>query len=211
MINKIKNAIVKNAKWIILFIALFAFTEIVEDLFHDELYNFDTTIYNIVSSLNNSFMTTFFKIITEFGDFFIIAFICLLIFIFVKNKKYGLYTVLNLGAIVILNQIMKIIFLRDRPIDNRLIDVSGYSFPSGHSMVSVAFYGFLIYVIYKKIENKTFKAVSIIFLGLLILLIGLSRIYLGVHYASDVLAGFCISVVYIILFTNFVFKNKSIV
>ena len=69
-------------------------------------------------------------------------------------------------------------------------------------MVSTAFYGLLIYIIYKKVKNPYLKISLIILLSLLIFCIGISRIYLGVHYTSDVLAGFLISISYLIVFTN---------
>lgn len=80
----------------------------------------------------------------------------------------------------------------------------GYSFPSGHSMVSMAFYGFLIYLIYNNIKNKYIKWILICSLSILIILIGISRIYLGVHYTSDVLAGFLISISYLVIYTRIV-------
>lgn len=67
-------------------------------------------------------------------------------------------------------------------------------------MVSMAFYGFLIYLIYKNVKNKYIKVISILLLSTLILLIGASRIYLGVHYASDVIGGFLIAISYLILY-----------
>jgi len=94
------------------------------------------------------------------------------------------------------------LFGRPRPTEYRIIDESGYSFPSGHSMVSMAFYGFLIYLVYKKVENKYVKWLLCTLLSILILLIGVSRIYLGVHYASDVIGGFCFSIVYLIVFVR---------
>ena len=79
-----------------------------------------------------------------------------------------------------------------------MIIESGYSFPSGHSMVSMAYYGLIIYFIYKKIKDKRVRNVLMILIGFLILAIGFSRIYLGVHFASDVIGGFLISIIYLV-------------
>ena len=73
-------------------------------------------------------------------------------------------------------------------------------------MVSMAFYGYLIYLIYKYVKNKYIKFVSIILLSILICLIGISRIYLGVHYTSDVLGGFLISISYLVIYTSAINK-----
>jgi undecaprenyl-diphosphatase len=69
-------------------------------------------------------------------------------------------------------------------------------------MASCAFYGYLMYIIYKKVENKYLKWGSIVFLSMFVFLIGCSRIYLGVHYTSDVLAGFLISIATVINITQ---------
>lgn len=138
------------------------------------------------------------------ATFLIIITITLIIII--KNKKIKLIIALNLLIEHTLNTILKNTLRRPRPIDYRLIEETGYSFPSGHSMASMAFYGLLIYLIYKNIKNKYLKWSLIIFLGTLIVAIGASRIYLGVHYTSDVLAGFLISIAYLILYTSIVSK-----
>ena len=98
--------------------------------------------------------------------------------------------------------------LKKQVTEFRIIDESGYSFPSGHSIVSMAFYGFLIYLIYKNIQNKYLKWILCIILSILIILIGISRIYLGVHYASDVIGGFCFSIGYLVIFTKIIKKNN---
>jgi len=114
--------------------------------------------------------------------------------------------------IALLNNILKLIVRRARPTGFRLIAETGYSFPSGHSMVSMAFYGYLIYLIYKNVRNKKLRWTLMTCFSLLILIIGLSRIYLGVHYTSDVFAGFLFSlgylVVYIKLTDPIVFQKK---
>ena len=95
---------------------------------------------------------------------------------------------------------------RERPVGYRLVDELGYSFPSGHSMVSTAFYGLIIYLVYKNIENKKLRNVICVSLAILIILIGCSRVYLGVHYASDVLAGVVTSIAYLIIITRIISK-----
>ena len=133
----------------------------------------------------------------------------------IKNKKIGLSIFMNLVTITGLNQILKHILQRPRPTEFRIIEETGYSFPSGHSMVSAAYYGFIIYLIYKMVENKKIKWTLITILSLLVISIGISRIYLGVHYTSDVIAGFLISISFLVIYTSIVSKilfskNKNI-
>ena len=112
--------------------------------------------------------------------------------------------VINLILVVVLNQITKFLFQRSRPLEsNWLVSEIGYSFPSGHSSVSMAFYGFLIYLVCMNFKNKKLKYFLTILLSLIILFVGISRVYLGVHYLSDVLAGFLFSIVYLIVFVYF--------
>jgi undecaprenyl-diphosphatase len=104
---------------------------------------------------------------------------------------------------------LKNIFQRERPAEFRLVNATGYSFPSGHSMVSTAFYGFIIYLIWKLEKDPTRRWIGIIGLSLLILGIGISRIYLGVHYTSDVVAGFLISIAYLVVYIRIVGPNLT--
>lgn len=128
--------------------------------------------------------------------------ITFILIIAIKNKKIKIAIALNIIIEPILNTTLKNIFARPRPMGYRLIEETGYSFPSGHSMASMAFYGLLIYLIYKNVKNKYLKWTLILVLSVLIILIGFSRIYLGVHYTSDVLGGFLISLSYLIIYTS---------
>ena len=157
-------------------------------------------IDNYITNLfkyKNDLLTNFMKIITIFGSAYVIVPCCIILLFALKNKKNKILMMSNLVIITLLNQLLKCVFRRLRPI-NGIISESGYSFPSGHSMVSMAFYGFLIYLLYK--SNFKYKNIFIGLLIVLILLIGISRIYLGVHYPTDVFGGFLLSISYLLLF-----------
>ena len=207
MKENIKIFIVKNLKWIILFICLIGFLALAEDVFNKEIMNGDIIGYKFISTyLISDFATPIAKFITNFGGAIFLIGIAVILFIVIKNKKIGISIITNLGIITILNQLLKRILQRPRPEEFRIINESGYSFPSGHSMISMAFYGYLIYLIYKYVKNKYLKWFLITILGILIVNIGISRIYLGVHYTSDVLAGFLISISYLIVYISIVNK-----
>ena len=207
MKEKIKEFIVKNLKWIILFICLIGFWAIAEDVFNKEIMNGDIIGYKIISTfLISDFTTPIAKFITNFGGAIFLIVVTIALFILIKNKKIRLSILSNLVIITILNQLLKRILQRPRPTEYRIIEETGYSFPSGHSMISMAFYGYLIYLIYKYIKNKYIRWISIVLLSILICAIGISRIYLGVHYTSDVLGGFLISISYLIIYISAVNK-----
>lgn len=207
MLEKSKKIIEKNLKWIIVFFCLLAFLAIAEDVFNQDIMKCDTFAYNIiVKQMRFDFLTVIMKVITNFGSAISIIIISLLSVIFIKDKKVSASVIINIILVTILNQVLKNILQRPRPDGFRLINESGYSFPSGHSMVSMAFYGLFIYLAYTKIENKNLRSIVCILLSILVVLIGFSRIYLGVHYASDVLGGFLISMSYLIAFVEIVPK-----
>ncbi len=203
VIKFIKN----NWRWMLLFICLIGFLALAEEVFHQEIMNGDIVGYDIVSKLFKfNVSTPIAKFITNFGGAIFVISLTTILFFVIKDKKIGISIITNLGIVTILNQIIKFIMQRPRPTEFRIIEETGYSFPSGHSMVSLAFYGYLIYLIYKYINNKHLKRTLIIILSVLICIIGVSRIYLGVHYTSDVLGGFLISFAYLIIYIELVNK-----
>ena len=197
--KKLKDIILDNKRWILLAVLIVIFVMIAEDVFEKELFQFDFEIYDFLIAHRTPFLTSLFKCITHFGGAFVLSSVTILCIIFVKNKKYKCVIPINLGLIVFFNIVLKNFFERPRPYNLRIIEESGFSFPSGHSMASMAFYGYLIYLIFTNVKDKKIRNILCISLGILVFLIGLSRIYLGVHYTSDVIAGMCFSMSYLII------------
>ena len=203
MLDKLKKILKKTYKCIILFICIIIFFAILEDIFEYEKLTMDVIIYEIiVLKLRTNVLTNIMSVITNLGGAYVLILITILSFVVIKNKRIGILISTNLVVITILNLVLKSIIQRPRPEGYRLIMESGYSFPSGHSMVSMAFYGLIIYLIWKKMRYKPLKYILCTLLSLLVILIGISRIYLGVHYASDVVGGFIISIAYLIVFVT---------
>ncbi len=205
--TNVKEFIGKNYKQIMFFLCIILFLAFAEDVFNNEIMQGDVIGYNFISNnIINEKLTPIIKVITNFGGAVVLAITTILLIVIVKNKRIGIGVLINLCSVTGLNLILKSLLQRPRPTEFRIINETGYSFPSGHSMVSMAFYGFLIYLIYKNIKNKYLKWTSILLLSILITMIGFSRIYLGVHYVSDVLAGFLFSIAYLIVYIGIINK-----
>ena len=159
---------------------------------------FDMAIYNAVRSINNSFFDIYFKFTTSFCDPIVIILLLVVLFINLP-KKYPINCCLLVGSGWVTNFIIKNIIRRDRPNVLRLVKESGYSYPSAHAMTSVILYGYLIYLINKKISNKKLRISLEILLGVLIFSICISRIYVGVHFASDILGGMILGLAILML------------
>lgn len=178
---------------IILFLILTVFVK------NGKTLGIDNAIYNFIISFQNDKLTYFIKLITKFANVKSIIIIVIL-FLIIKRNFIGIIPTIVAIDVEILNLVLKFILKRDRPNILQLISVDNYSYPSGHAMISMGVYGCFIYLIYKYVDNKKIKICSIVLLSLLILLIGFSRIYLGVHYFSDIVGGFIISICYLIIF-----------
>lgn len=166
---------------------------------------FDDSIYNFIIRFRSNPLDFILKTITHFGDTIVIIIIVVTALILL-NKRDRIILGSSTIITVTLNQTIKHILQRPRPDHLRLIKQGGYSYPSGHSMIAVCVYGIMIYLINKKVQNKKLRITLSILLTLLILTIGISRIYVGVHYPSDVLGGFVLSTV--ILLINLTFTDK---
>ena len=200
---KLQN--IRNKRWIIVTICMTIFLIFAISIIKEESILIDQIGYNIISKyLISDFMTPIVKIVTQLASPIFLIILTILLIVVIKNNNIRKYICANLIISTVLNFGIKNILRRPRPDEFRIIEENGYSFPSGHSMVSMAFYGLLIYLIYKRVKNKYLKYGLITLLSIVIILIGLSRIYLGVHYTSDVLAGFLLGISYLIIFISII-------
>lgn len=178
------------------------FIELTDTLKTETLALYDQQITDYVISYRTPNLTNYFIFVTHVGDiygylFVLIATVLLSLLVF-KHWKYvvQITTVLMLSAVS--NLILKRFIDRARPGIEHLVSVETLSYPSGHAMSAMAFYGFLIYLIYRFKMNIFLKVGIIIILIFLILSIGISRIYLGVHFPSDIAGGFIAGFIWVI-------------
>ena len=191
----------KNKKLIIIISLLFILNTIF--VISGITTNMDNSIYSFVSN-KLSFLHDYFLFITKFGDEEIVIILILLFTLLLSDKRFILLPLIGF----IVNSSLKVFIHRDRPSVLHLVEESSFSYPSGHSMISVVLYGYLIYYINKHINNKIIRNILIGLLILIIISIGISRVYVGVHYISDVIGGYLIGLIVLIGGVSYV-KNGS--
>ena len=150
--------------------------------------NIDNSVYNFIISFRCNFLDNYFKLITKLGNVTYVIIVLGICVLFIRNKNV-VYLCFSMSLSVIFNYIIKHIIKRDRPNILRLISQGGYSYPSGHTMISLCCYGYLFYYVYKYVKNKYLRISLLILLSIIIISIPISRIYLGVHYFSDIVGG----------------------
>ncbi|MEL3974682.1 phosphatase PAP2 family protein [Rossellomorea oryzaecorticis] len=169
------------------------FVSIVDEWKENEIADFDNGVFNVVHAFISPKLTTLMTSITFLGGVKWLS-ICtigvIIILLFMKKYPLAVFAALTVGLGAGFNWLLKWIFKRDRPDIEALIEQGGYSFPSGHTMGSFIFYGALAFMLFRAFDRSIYKVLSIIGLSILILCIGISRVYLGVHYPSDIVGGF---------------------
>ena len=175
----------------------------------DLINNIDSSVYNFIIGIKSTSMTSIMKFITFFGGVkFVIIVLFLLLLLSIKYKKTPILINIVVIIEVIINNLVKVIVRRDRPKLINLVTEKSFSFPSGHTMVSVTLYGFIIYLILKSNINKKLKYLFTSLLFVLILLIMISRIYLGAHFFSDVFGGMCLALAYLLFMIEVIERKK---
>jgi membrane-associated phospholipid phosphatase len=182
---------------------LYLFTELAEEVLESEVKRFDDSIIQFFYRSETDLLDVIMFLFTEAGSvWFLTIFSIMLIFFlwFKKKDKWGiLFFIIGIGGGGLLTKLLKYYYGRERPSINETIDAIGYSFPSGHSMGSLIFYGFLSYFLFRSNLRKRIKWVTLFICGVFIISIGTSRIYLGAHFPSDVIAGYLAGSIWLIL------------
>jgi len=180
-------------------------------MLNGNINKFDNYIFNYVKTIRNESLTNILIFITNMGGtigLFFITLVTVIILFLLKKRKFAIAITLNILISTSTYVILKNIIQRARPdIQERLIEETGFSFPSGHSTNNIAFYCLAIYLIYKNVKSKKARNMLCIILSIIPISIGFSRIYLRVHYPSDVLAGFCLGGMCVIIFINLIYKK----
>lgn len=188
---------------ILLSVALLVFVYLLQNVMSGDIRRIDGIAYQLfVVRLRRDWLTPIMQSFTSLSSPAVLAVMLVVVAAFAPGRMPGRFATANLVGIVILNFALKEIVQRPRPEGFRLISESGYSFPSGHSMVAVAFYGFLIWLILRYEKDTILRRVWSLALFFAVVMIGMSRVYLGVHYFSDVIAGYCVAAVWLVIFTR---------
>jgi len=202
----------KNRKWVILTLTiLFIFLSI--SVKFNWLENIDNLAYSLITLNINSLITSTYKIITFLGSTKFIIFLCiffLVLFVILKKKNIGFIVTGSIIVSTIVNNLLKIIVMRERPNVLKFVHESSYSFPSGHTMAAVTMYGILMYIVLKSNLNKKLKIFLAVLLGFIPILVGLSRVYLGAHFITDVVGAFIVSIILLLIETYYIDKNEWI-
>lgn len=195
----------ENLRLVLAAVAACIFIWLLEEVGEGELTKLDTGAYLLfVQTLRQPWLTPYMESISELAQPVALLAMLLAVEAFAPGRRPGACAAVNLVCAVALNVLLKQLVQRPRPDGFRLIAETGYSFPSGHSMVAMAFYGLLAWMVWHYERDRFVRWLCVIGFGLVIALIGISRIYLGVHYASDVIAGFCVSLIWLALYTKLV-------
>ena len=197
---------------LLLLLALIIFIYAVRMVFITEGSVFDENIFKAVASYTTPARTSFMNFITFLGKHTLLIplnFLLIGFFIYKKHKWFAIRIASLALSSVVLSFSLKAFFQRERPLMQLIGDVSGYSFPSGHALIGIVFYGLFIYIIWHEVKQKWLKIFLIVVLILLILLISFSRVYLRVHYPSDVIAGLAIGFIWLVLSLRIVHRIEK--
>lgn len=188
----------RRSIWIFLAVScVVIFTALAVNIHSTLINTFDQTLIGAIQGMESPGLTKLMLFITWIGStkqVIVIAIITMLILYFILKHRMELWMLfITCAGSALLNIFLKTRFLRDRPTLHRLIEETGYSFPSGHSMAAFTLYCTIAFLVWKHMPNTASRVMTVLLSSFLIVAIGVSRIYLGVHFPSDVIGAYFIS------------------
>ena len=202
-----KEFIKVNKYYLITIILMLLTFILVKKHFSYELLTLDTFIHDKLLTLyHTDFLNYTMRFTSLLGSVYF--YIIVLLIVLIKSKIYFKLTIVPLITSYITNMTFKLIINRNRPLTWIVTPPLDPSFPSGHTICSVVFYGIIIYLL-KNIKNNNLRLTLRILLTILIILIGISRLYLGVHFLSDVLTAYLLGILILTMFIRY-YKIKNI-
>jgi undecaprenyl-diphosphatase len=181
------------------------FTYIASAISNETIVDFDSPIISFVQGLESDGLTTIMKTFTTIGSTpFVILFTLagMGILLYKRHRAQAFLLFVAIAGSGLLNIILKTIYKRARPELHRIVDIGGFSFPSGHTMLAFSLYAVLAFIVWRNLKTTVSRIVLFLFAVFMILMIGVSRIYLGVHYPSDVTAGIFASALWMTIATT---------
>lgn len=190
------------------------FLELTSEMLEEEsVALIDGRIITFVATFRHNTLNGMAVDLTALGSFTVLTIFTILgmlILHFLKNHKGALYLILGSAGSAVLSTLMKNFFSRERPTEvEKLVEVSSYSYPSGHSLSASAFYLLIAFLVFTSFEKLKDRMLIFLFFITLILGIGGSRIYLGVHYPSDVMAGILLGSAWTFLLTAIFYGRRN--
>ncbi|WP_158232521.1 phosphatase PAP2 family protein [Sporosarcina sp. P13] len=187
--------------WLICIFLTGFFALVARSIHLHTITSFDDPIIDFVQGAETTWLTAIMKAFTTIGSTAVVVLLAVFALAILLRLQYRAQAILLVSVLAgtgILNQVLKFIFKRERPDFYRLIEITGYSFPSGHTMMAFSLYTILAYIVWRNLRFTWSRVVVVILATVMIVMIALSRIYLGVHYPSDIVGGMLASMVWLI-------------
>jgi membrane-associated phospholipid phosphatase len=213
--SEVRSGLFLTTVFIIISFFTYVFLSLIKDLIgQTTLLQLDYNLLNKIQTIRTPFLNKFMLYVTHLGDWqaiLAVSIIAVFTLLLLKKWKYILaLSISTIGGEIFVYTMKNVIKRQGPPMRYTVFMEHDFSFPSGHSFIAVAFYGLLFYFIFKYLINKYLKVLIITIGFVLIVLIGFSRIYLGVHWPSDVLASFESGIILITLIITFLEINEKL-
>lgn len=170
---------------------------------HPFLSHSNSLLQAVIYNYSDGAYTHFFTHMTNLGSasvYVISSLILIAGFAIMKHTRGLICFPLSMVGSTLMNILLKNLLLKPRPSVDHLVQAHSYSFPSGHAMNAMVFYGLVSFFFLEFFEKKWSRVVTLFFASFLILVIGLSRVYLGVHYPLDIIGGYLAGLTWLFLF-----------